>query len=428
MVRRLSVHILFLSLLLLNYETIRAQHRPNAEVFSRWDLQKLMQPPKFRWEDDHSLIRSLLFEGEPLNGRKTEVFAYYSTPGILNGRSGFETDLPAIVLLHGGGGTAFSEWVQMWAERGYAAIAMDLGGKRPKAPEFSDETRRISQHYDFQREHRTRLKHAGPLDDLNNKILNNDGDLTNDWQFHAVAAAIRAHSLIGSFRETAPNKTALTGISWGGYLTCLTASLDARFKAAVPVYGCGFLYDGESVQRQAIERNTTAQQKEWIRWNDPSQFLPHCRVPIFFVNGTNDKHYPIRSYSRSYALVPGDKVIRIQAGMRHSHQAGWAPAEIARFIDQHVQDGAPLIRVMHTSMQERTFAAMVSEKQLPISAKLQYTVDHGPLVSRVWKTLEATIKDNLVFAEVPEAATMWNLAITDKLGGTITTDVETGTN
>ena len=83
---------------------------------------------------------------------------------------------------------------------------------------------------------------------------------------------------------------------------------------------------------------------------------------------------------------------------------------------------------MHTSMQERTFAAMVSEKQLPISAKLQYTIDHGPLVSRVWKTLEATIKDNLVFAEVPEAATMWNLAITDKLGGTITTDVETGTN
>ena len=266
MVRRLSAHILFLSLLLLNYETIRAQHRPNTEVFSRWDLQKLMQPPQFRWEDDHSPIRSLLFEGEPLNGRKTEVFAYYSTPGILNGRSGFETDLPAVVLLHGGGGTAFSEWVQMWAERGYAAIAMDLGGKRPKAPEFSDETRRISQHYDFQLEHRTRLKHAGPLDDLNNKILNNDGDLTNDWQFHAVAAAIRAHSLIGSFRETDPNKTALTGISWGGYLTCLTASLDARFKAAVPVYGCGFLYDGESVQRQAIERNTTAQQKEWIRW------------------------------------------------------------------------------------------------------------------------------------------------------------------
>ena len=65
----------------------------------------------------------------------------------------------------------------MWAERGYAAIAMDLGGKRPKAPEFSDETRRISRHFDFQREHRTRLEHAGPLDDLNNKILNNDGDL-----------------------------------------------------------------------------------------------------------------------------------------------------------------------------------------------------------------------------------------------------------
>ena len=143
MLRRLFVHILFLSFIFMSYETTRAQEDAMSELFSRWNLQTLMQPPKFRWEDDHSPVRSLLFEGESLNGNRTEVFAYYSTPGILNGRSGFETDLPAVVLLHGGGGTAFSAWVQMWAERGYAAIAMDLGGKRPKAPEFSDETRRI---------------------------------------------------------------------------------------------------------------------------------------------------------------------------------------------------------------------------------------------------------------------------------------------
>ena len=32
-------------------------------------------------------------------------------------------------------------------------------------------------------------------------------------------------------------------ISWGGYLTCIVAGLDNRFKAAVPVYGYGFLHE-----------------------------------------------------------------------------------------------------------------------------------------------------------------------------------------
>ena len=36
---------------------------------------------------------------------------------------------PAVVLVHGGGGKAFPQWVAKWAEEGYAAIAMDLGGK-----------------------------------------------------------------------------------------------------------------------------------------------------------------------------------------------------------------------------------------------------------------------------------------------------------
>ena len=35
----------------------------------------------------------------------------------------------------------------------------------------------------------------------------------------------------------------ITGISWGGYLTCIVAGLDDRLKVAVPVYGCGFLGD-----------------------------------------------------------------------------------------------------------------------------------------------------------------------------------------
>ena len=37
-----------------------------------------------------------------------------------------------MVLVHGGGGTAFAEWVKAWTSRGYAAIAMDTCGQIPK--------------------------------------------------------------------------------------------------------------------------------------------------------------------------------------------------------------------------------------------------------------------------------------------------------
>jgi len=43
---------------------------------------------------------------------------------------------PGVILIHGGGGTAFADWVHLWARRGYAALAMNLNGSRPPAPAF----------------------------------------------------------------------------------------------------------------------------------------------------------------------------------------------------------------------------------------------------------------------------------------------------
>jgi dienelactone hydrolase len=143
---------------------------------------------------------------------------------------------------------------------------------------------------------------------------------------------MRAHSLLRSFPEVDAERTAVTGISWGGYTTCLAASLDDRFKAAVPVYGCGFLHEGESVQKPSIDK-LGERKAEWVREYDPGSLLPRCRVPILFVNGTNDVHYVLDSYMKSFNVVPGEKQMRIQVHMPHGHQAGWAPEEIGLFID-----------------------------------------------------------------------------------------------
>lgn len=399
------------------------QHMPGTAVSTvagPWKIDAWKEVPAVTWLDRESPIRSLTYRSEPFEGKETDVFAFYATPGSIRGDQSLDHDLPAVVLIHGGGGTAFDEWVRLWAMRGYAAIAMDLSGRRPAPPEFDRQTGELVFN---PRVARTRLEHGGPEADHVAKFQNVGGDVTDDWQYHAVAAVMRAHSLIRSFEEVDPDRTAVTGISWGGYMTCLVASLDDRFKAAVPVYGCGFLYEGESVQKPLIDALGDEKRREWIRIYDPSAWLPHCRVPILWVNGTNDKHYPLNSYMRSYDLVPGPKQLRIEAGMRHSHVHGWAPQEIGLFIDQYVNRGVALPRIDQARTDADRVTARVTSK-LPVKlAELHYTVDAGPLVDRRWQTAPAELQGETLSATVPEAATVWMLTVTDSRGAMVSTRV-----
>ncbi|MBI1313942.1 prolyl oligopeptidase family serine peptidase [bacterium] len=387
------------------------------------DLDALRATPELSWLDADSPIRSLTYRNEPFEGRQTDVFAFYATPGSVSGDARRDRDLPAVVLIHGGGGTAFAEWVWLWAKRGYAVIAMDLSGRRPSAPQFDPQTRElivVRNHRDIER---TRLTHGGPEADHVAKFTNAGGDLSDDWQIHAVAAVIRAHSLIRSFAEVDAERTAVTGISWGGYLTCLTASIDHRFNAAVPVYGCGFLYEGESVQKPQIDALPPEKRAEWIRQYDPSAWLSQCRVPILFVNGTNDKHYPLTSYARSYSLVEGPRTLRIEVNMRHGHPAGWAPQEIGLFIDQHLRDGVPLPTLGKPRLENGAALASVTSR-LPLKeAQLHVTTDSGPLIDRRWTSSEAKINADSISAAVPDNATIWMLSVTDSRDAMVSTEV-----
>ncbi|MHC4876753.1 MAG: alpha/beta hydrolase family protein [Planctomycetota bacterium] len=386
-----------------------------------WKISDWKKVPEFTWLDQDSRIRSLTYRSEPYQGVETDVFAFYATPGTISGNKAIDKDLPAVVLIHGGGGTAFADWVWLWARRGYAAIAMDLSGRRPESPRFNTETGELISNL---RASRTRLKRGGPEADHVSKFQNAGGDLSDDWQPHSVAAVMRAHSLIRSFDEVNAHRTAVTGISWGGYMTCLVASLDDRFKAAVPVYGCGFLYEGESVQKPMIDRLSDEQRREWIRIYDPSAWLPQCRVPVLFVNGTNDKHYPLNSYLRSYNLVPGPKQIRIEAGMRHSHVHGWNPIEIGLFIDQRVNGGVPLPAIGEPLIKDGKATASLTSR-LPIKhARLHYTPDSGPLVSRKWQSIDAAVVGESITATLPNDATIWMLTVTDTRDAMVSTRVQ----
>jgi dienelactone hydrolase len=70
-----------------------------------------------------------------------------------------------------------------------------------------------------------------------------DEPIKDQWPYHAVAAVMRSHSFIRSLECVDESKIGVTGVSWGGFLTCVAAAADERFAFAASVYGCGFNYE-----------------------------------------------------------------------------------------------------------------------------------------------------------------------------------------
>lgn len=393
-----------------------------AETVGPWNLDALKQVPEMRWIQRGQAVQSLLYRGEEYQGKSTEVFAFYASPATL-GEATPGTQFPGVVLIHGGGGTAFADWAWLWAKRGYAAIAMDLSGHRPPDPTYDPKTGAPVGHQSDAKL-RARLENGGPNQGHPEKFDSIGGSHLDDWPYHAAASVIRAHSLLRSFPEVDAERTAVTGISWGGYTTCLVASLDDRFKAAVPVYGCGFLHEGESVQKPSIDKlgERTA---DWVREYDPGSLLPRCRVPIFFVNGTNDVHYVLDSYQKSFDVVKSEKQMRIEVNMRHSHPAGWAPQEIGLFIDSKCRGGEALpVPGAPVREGDRVRVAFTSVRPV-LRAQLHYTTDDGLRSKRVWRSVEAEVGEGVVSAPAPPAgANTWMVSLSDDRGAMVSTPVQ----
>jgi dienelactone hydrolase len=341
-------------------------------------------------------IRSFFFQGVPYHGKATRVFAYYGVPSTQQNAS--NAKLPAMVLIHGGGGTAFDRWVKVWNERGYAAIAMDLCGCVP-----------VGTYGNWKRH-----EQGGPpgWDASFNQLQD---PVEDQWTYHATSAAVLAHSLIRSYPEIDADRIGVTGISWGGYLTCIVAGVDPRFKLAAPVYGCGFLGEN-SVWLPSFEKLGPEQAGLWLRQWDPSVYLPQAKMPLLWVNGTNDFAYPMDSWKKSYLLPKGTRDLCLRVRMPHGHgPAGENPEEIRVFADSILRQGKPLPKITEQGQtNQELWAKFLSE--VPITkAELNYTRDQGSWPDRKWEQIPASIDvaAGRVSAAIPEGAAVYYLNLFD---------------
>jgi len=374
-----------------------------------WRLAELKKAPE-TWEAPNpgeAGVKAIWIAGPNFQGRPTRAFAYYNVPA--NGGKA-----PGMVLIHGGGGTAFAEWVRMWNARGYAAIAVDTVGTIPDKADSQDPWNPKRQRHQW--------SGPGGWGDFGHV----DAPVTDQWSYHAVAVSILAHSLLRSLPGVDSGRIGVTGISWGGYLTSIVSSLDDRFRFGIPVYGCGYLGE-DSAWLKDFEKLGKQRADRWLKLWDPSAYLSLGRRPIFWINGTNDFAYVMSSWQKSYRLRRGDRTLSLQVRMKHSHPDGAKPEEIFAYADAHLRGGRALVKVTKQGASPGEARAVYAKQTRPVRAELCYTRDVGKWQDRKWETLPAEIDDagHRVSARVPSEARVYYLNLVDERGLIVSTEHET---
>jgi len=337
-------------------------------------------------------IRAIYFDALDYEGKPTRVFAWLGMP-----EEAKEGKVPAMVLVHGGGGTAFREWVALWTDKGYAAISLALEGQTDLPREEGKPGKGRWSFHDWPGPSRT-----GIYDDMA-KPLN------EHWMYHAVADTILGHNLMRSLPEVDMDNIGLMGMSWGGVLTSTVIGIDTRFTFAIPVYGCGHLFDSPNHWGAALGDNQVYR-KVW----DPMVRMDRVEIPVLWLSWPRDNHFPLDCLKATYTAAPGPRMISLIPKMGHSGAASWRPPDSYAFADSIVEHGRPWCQVVKVeSKAGQTMATFDSLKKLD-SASLIYTTGDEPFLGdREW--IEQPVdflpsRDTNIYgliADVPEGATGW---------------------
>lgn len=341
---------------------------------------------------------------------QTKVFAYIGAPKGAN----MENPVPAVVCVHGGAGMAFAEWVKLWNDRGYAAIAMTMTGDGP--------VKGVTHIDGYQYVEKKRHPYAGTGDFCwGDRAF--DKDIKNASMYRNVLNVIRAHNVLRNYPGVDKDKIGITGISWGGITTTTTIGVDDRFIWAVPVYGAGYLYESETYFRDLFKKEHYL--KEW----DPANFAAESDIPTLYINGDSDMHFSLTSTSKTYEVTK-KSWLSIRHDFVHGYGTGWAPDEIYRFADAMVAGNEePFIKISEVIAKNGALTAKIKYPQgrKIVSVKTYYitgkehpfndgTTDIG------WKSVSGySLTDSGISVALPAEAAHCYATIADNDGNMVST-------
>lgn len=335
-------------------------------------------------------LTAIYFDALDYRGKPTKVFAWLGFPGNFSGT------VPGVVLVHGGGGTAFQEWVRLWTAKGFAALSIAVEGQtdaRDVASKGQDNPSGWKPH-----------PWAGPR---RIGIYGDSGEpLKDQWMYHAVADTVLANSLLRSLPEVDADKVGLMGISWGGVIASTVIGIDPRFSFAIPTYGCGHLYDDPNQYGKALGDNPLYREV----W-DPMVRMDRAQMPVLWLSWPEDQHFALDCQAACYRAAPGLRMVSLIPGMKHGHGAAWNPPDSYAFAESIVQAGKPWCTQTSVKLEDGTASCEFTSTRPLDQAVLVATTETGFTGGRRWIQLPAQLSEAgkvwRITAPLPEGTTAW---------------------
>ena len=353
-------------------------------------VDKCAQAPKVHEAEGfkpEGTVRAIFYDAQPWQGKPTRVFAWIGLPARRTGK------VPGMVLVHGGGGTAFKEWVQKWNAEGFAAISIAVEGQTD-----------VNENKAKGRPAWARHAFSGPVRD--GTFADTKLALQEQWMYHALADTMLANSLLRSLPDVDASKIGVMGVSWGGVITSTVIGLDDRFAFGIPTYGCGHLFDAENHWGKALHDNEGYRQV----W-DGMNYAGRVKMPVLWLSWPQDAHFPLGCQAEHYRKTPGPRMVSLISKMGHSHPAGWNPPDSYAFARSVVETGKPWGgSPSATTKDGQAIATFVSTK--PITrAVLVSTTDKGFTGTRKWVQSPAVAVSGgggtTASAPLPPGTTAW---------------------
>ena len=381
--------------------------------------------PKYWWAPDYDMldgegadgVKALFIESVPYLGKPTNVFCYYGAPERKN-----DEKFPAMVLVHGGGGTAYAGWVKMWVDRGYCAIAVDTCGRRPKDEykgKWWSEGKIIDGKVKFDNHDYVQVSSiegerdgyvSGPYNDEYSSTQSKP--IEEQWSYHALSSLIVARSVLGSLDEVDDSRVGILGLSYGGLLVSQLINHDDRYRFAIPAYGSAYMVQGGDYPNGGASLNERHREYGVYDVWDANEILPNIKFPVYWSAWDKDDNFNPDSVSMSYlASKHSGSLISIIPDYDHSHCHVWIREEFYKYADFMLKGGEDLPRIITEpkGFGEVRFEISSTKSAKDLKAYIQYM--EGPITYHIekvhtldlpWKRIECEIDKNTVIAKIPD--------------------------
>jgi dienelactone hydrolase len=390
-----------------------------------WTTAEITAAPAFALYLRADGLVDMYMDAIDYNGNPdTRVWGIYA-PSLTGGPS------CAVIVLHGGGGTATASSATPWQSRGYAALALDLGGLGPDGLAL--------------------VNGSIPDNQVPYKYSVAWSDVSELWAYHATAHVLRAVALLRSLPgQVDASCIAVIGSSWGGVAAALATGVDARLayeartppriRGAAMIYGVGHLADDAMLCAASASPSTEcaglagqatwytsmsyARNQTWIQALDPASYMPYIAVPLYHALGMTDANFSGENNQAALdlAITHGGATVThdYRATFGHSDGTAWAMPALYAWMASIFRPGVEYLNASATVA--GSLLTVAASGGALASATLRYTMDATDWGARAWTTSALAVSGQTATgASPPVDATAWYVTITDTRGYTAST-------